>query len=68
MTPSKPLVVSLGNPLLGADGLGAAVLDRLRASPGLAGAADLVDAGTDLVAHLETLAARGTVESGAPVL
>jgi hydrogenase maturation protease len=57
MTMPKQLVVALGNPLVGADGFGAAVLSRLSDLPSVAGRADLLDAHTDLLAHVEELAA-----------
>ncbi len=56
MGPSKSLVVALGNPLVGADGFGCAVLERVRAVPGLSEAADTLDAHTDLVGQIEHLA------------
>lgn len=56
MTRSKTLVVALGNPLLGADGFGSAVVGRLGRRPDVRDAADLLDAGTDLLGHLDTLA------------
>jgi hydrogenase maturation protease len=46
------LVLGLGNALAGADGFGPAVIARLRRTPGLDGVA-LVDAHTDLLAHLD---------------
>jgi hydrogenase maturation protease len=49
------LVVALGNPLVGADGFGAAVLAGLRLRPDLANAVDLLDAHTDLLGHLDAL-------------
>ena len=52
----KRLVVGLGNPLAGDDGFGPAVVQRLR--DGVArDAVDVVDAGTDLLAHIESFAA-----------
>jgi hydrogenase maturation protease len=50
------LVVALGNPLLGADGFGPAVADRLGRMPGFFEAAELLDVSTDLIGHLDTLA------------
>ena len=55
MEPRKSLVVALGNPLVGADGFGAAVLERLRQLPGLGAIADLFDAHTDLLGQLDRL-------------
>jgi hydrogenase maturation protease len=49
------LVLGLGNPLLGEDGFGSAVIELLRQRPGLSAAVDLVDAHTDLLAQVETL-------------
>ena len=46
------LVLALGNPLRGDDGVGAAVLEHLRRSGALPGQVDLVDGGT---AGLETV-------------
>jgi hydrogenase maturation protease len=54
MAQPQQLVLGLGNPLAGDDGFGRAVIERLRARPELAGAADVRDAGTDLLAHIET--------------
>jgi hydrogenase maturation protease len=45
----------LGNPLLGEDGFGSAVIELLRQRPDLSAAVDLVDAHTDLLAQVETL-------------
>jgi hydrogenase maturation protease len=56
MAPSKRLVVALGNPLLGADGFGAAVVERLGRQPDLSEVADVLDAGTDLLGHIDMLA------------
>jgi hydrogenase maturation protease len=56
MEPRKSLVVALGNPLVGADGFGAAVLARVRGVPGLREVADLADACTDLLGQIERLA------------
>jgi hydrogenase maturation protease len=53
---SRRLVLGLGNPLAGDDGFGPAVIARLRAEPALAHGADLRDAGTDLLGHIDTLA------------
>jgi hydrogenase maturation protease len=49
------LVLGLGNSLAGADGFGPAVVERLREAGGLAGV-ELVDAHTDLLAHLPRFA------------
>ena len=56
MAPLTWLVVALGNPQQGADGFGPAVADRLRRTRGLPDGVDLVDAHTDLLAHLERFA------------
>jgi len=50
----KTLLVGLGNPLSGDDGFGPLVLERLRAA-GLGGLPDvsILDAGTDLLNHIE---------------
>lgn len=56
MGPQKSLVVALGNPLVGPDGFGAAVLERVRLSPGLSEIADVLDAHTDLLGQLDLLA------------
>ena len=55
MARSRRLVVGLGNPLVGDDGFGAAVIRQLRGREPRPGV-DLVDAGTDLVAHIEAFA------------
>ena len=55
MSRGSSLVLALGNRLAGADGFGPAVLDELR-SGGVPVAAVLVDAHTDLLAHLDDLA------------
>jgi hydrogenase maturation protease len=49
------LVLGLGNSLAGADGFGPAVVARLREGGGLDGV-ELVDAHTDLLAHLHRFA------------
>jgi hydrogenase maturation protease len=49
MRPLNYLVVGLGNPLQGADGFGAAVLERLRSARQLPPGTELVDATTDLL-------------------
>jgi hydrogenase maturation protease len=49
------LVLGLGNSLAGADGFGPAVIARLREASGLDGV-ELVDAHTDLLAHLHRFA------------
>lgn len=56
MTRSKRLVVGLGNPLAGDDGFGPAVVRAMQADARYRGV-DVVDAGTDLLAHLESFAA-----------
>lgn len=57
MAPLKRLVVGLGNPLAGSDGFGVAVLARLRARGDLPVDVSLVDAGTDLLGHIDTFLA-----------
>jgi len=49
------LVIGLGNPLQGPDGFGPAVIDRLR-RVSLSERTTLLDAGTDLIGHLDRLA------------
>ena len=56
MAPPTWLVLALGNPQQGADGFGPAVAERLRRGGGLPDGVDLVDAHTDLLAHLDRLA------------
>ena len=56
MAPLKWLVAALGNPQQGADGFGPAVADRLRRTRALPDTVDLVDAHTDLLAHLDRFA------------
>lgn len=55
MARPRRLVLGLGNPLLGEDGFGSAVIELLRQRPDLSAAVDLVDAHTDLLAQVETL-------------
>jgi len=55
MARRRRLVLGLGNPLLGDDGFGSAVIELLRRRPELSAAVDLVDAHTDLLAQVETL-------------
>jgi len=55
MARRRRLVLGLGNPLLGDDGFGSAVIELLRRRPDLPAAVDLVDAHTDLLAQVETL-------------
>ena len=55
MARPRRLVLGLGNPLLGDDGFGSAVIELLRRRPDLPAAVDLVDAHTDLLAQVETL-------------
>jgi len=55
MVRPRRLVLGLGNPLLGEDGFGSAVIELLRRRPDLPAAVDLVDAHTDLLAQVETL-------------
>ena len=59
MAPAS-LVIGLGNALQGADGFGPAVIDRLRHAQ-LPEGTTLLDAGTDLLGHLDRLAAFGRV-------
>ena len=54
MARPRRLVLGLGNPLLGEDGFGSAVIAWLRRRPDLPPAVDLLDAHTDLLAHLDT--------------
>jgi len=56
MARPKWLVLGLGNRLVGEDGFGSAVIEMLRGRPDLPAAVDLVDAHTDLLAQVETLA------------
>jgi hydrogenase maturation protease len=44
--PGATVVIGLGNPLMGDDGLGLAALARLREAPGLPAGIELVDGGT----------------------
>jgi hydrogenase maturation protease len=53
VAPLTRLVVGLGNPLAGSDGFGVAVLARLAARGGLPPHVSLLDAGTDLLGHLD---------------
>jgi hydrogenase maturation protease len=55
MPHSRRLVVSVGNPLAGDDGIGPAVTLALAERGDLSGA-DILDAGTDLLAHVDALA------------
>jgi Ni,Fe-hydrogenase maturation factor len=55
MARPKRLVLGLGNRLVGDDGFGSAVIEMLRARPGLPANVELVDAHTDVLAHVETL-------------
>lgn len=55
MANPRRLVLGLGNPLVGEDGFGPAVIETLRRRPDLPDGADLVDAGTDLLGQLDTL-------------
>jgi len=56
MARPRRLVLGLGNRLVGEDGFGSAVIEMLRRRPDLPANVDLVDAHTDLLAQLETLA------------
>lgn len=54
---NRTLLVALGNPLSGDDGFGARVMERLRsAAEGFPTGVSLVDAGTDLLNHIESFA------------
>jgi hydrogenase maturation protease len=58
----KPvLVLALGNPCAGDDGIGCAVAERISADAELAARADVVCAGTDLFRHARELAGRSRV-------
>jgi coenzyme F420 hydrogenase subunit delta len=61
MSSARALVLALGNPLAGEDGFGSAVLARLARDSTVTSVAELVDAHTDLLAHLDRLAAAGRV-------
>jgi hydrogenase maturation protease len=61
MSPSKWLVLGLGNPLAGADGFGPAVIEHLDAAGGLPAGVELIDAHTDLLGHLDEFAERDHV-------
>jgi hydrogenase maturation protease len=54
--PQKTLLVALGNPLSGDDGFGPLVQEQLQARADLKPAVTLVDAGTDLLNHIESFA------------
>jgi hydrogenase maturation protease len=54
--PQKTLLVAVGNPLSGDDGFGPLVLEQLQAGADLNPAVTLVDAGTDLLNHIESFA------------
>ncbi|MCX6546154.1 MAG: hydrogenase maturation protease [Acidobacteria bacterium] len=56
MARPRRLVLGLGNPLVGEDGFGGAVVEWLRRRSDLPADVDLVDAHTDLLAQVETLA------------
>ena len=56
MAVPRRLVLGLGNRLVGEDGFGSAVIELLRRRPDVPAAVDLVDAHTDLLAQVETLA------------
>ena len=56
MAPPTWLVLALGNPQQGADGFGPAVADRLRRAGGPPDGVEIVDAHTDLLAHLDRFA------------
>jgi len=54
--PKKTLLVGLGNPLTGDDGFGPRVLEVLQHSSQVPPEMTLVDAGTDLLNHIESFA------------
>jgi len=54
-------IVAVGNPFCGDDGVGAAVLERIRAE-GLFPGAELIDAGTDALSLLDRFAETGAAE------
>ena len=54
--PPKTLLVALGNPLSGDDGFGPLVLEQLQAGTDLKPAVTFLDAGTDLLNHIEGFA------------
>ncbi len=61
-TENRTLLVALGNPLNGDDGFGPQVLERLHeAADALPPGVELVDAGTDLLNHIESFAGRDRV-------
>lgn len=57
MSSSNSLVLGLGNRLSGADGFGPSVIDALAAEGNLPPGVELLDAHTDLIAHLHRFAA-----------
>jgi hydrogenase maturation protease len=57
VAPLNRLVAGLGNPLAGSDGFGAAVVARLRRHGSPPAGVSLVDAGTDLIGHLDAFLA-----------
>jgi hydrogenase maturation protease len=57
VVPLNRLVVGLGNLLAGSDGFGAAVVARLREQGSQPAGVSLIDAGTDLIDHLDDLPA-----------
>ena len=57
MIPRRMLVVGAGNVLAGDDGFGGAVIARLCGREDRPEGVDLLDAGTDVLGHIETLAA-----------
>lgn len=50
---TRTLVIGIGNPLLGPEAFGPAVVDRLRARPDVPATVELLDAHTDLLASLD---------------
>jgi len=61
MRTSRALIVALGNRLHGDDRFGALVLERLREDPLVRRAAGFLDAHTDLLGQIDTLAAHPRV-------
>ncbi len=56
MSEKKTLLVGVGNPLSGDDGFGPLLLKHLREAGNLPRSVSLVDAGTDLLNHIESFA------------
>ena len=58
----KPvLVIGLGNSLMGDDGIGCAVAERLAADPRLPSSAEVVSGGTDLLRYMDQVENRSRV-------